>query len=520
VCLVCALEGLLLSGLADPVPAPPEHDWIRAGMAFGASASDGPFRWTTYLAVLVLAGVVVALLKSRAKHAQAVAELRGTARLAAATLQRERTENTLLDGVVQRINAGLKLDEILNFTFESFEALMPYERMGFALIEDGGATVRTHWSRSKCGGIRLGVGYAARLARSSLEEVVRTGVPRILNDLAEYLQRNPESTSTKLIVEEGMQSSLTCPLVANGKPVGFLFFSSRTPFAYQQVHVNRFMRLARTLSFIVEKARYYEETARAHARLASLMDNLLPPAVHHRLRPGEEVLVADSFEQVTVVFADLVRFSDWSAQMPPERVVQLLNRIFSRFDRLVSRIGLQKIGTQGDSYLVVAGAPLSRPDHAAAAASFALAMQRTLARFRQIEHLPIEARIGVHTGPVIAGIIGRTVHRYDVWGRTVNLASRLESTAEPGLIQVSDPTFDLLRNDFEFEERGWIELKGSGLQRTHWLLRRKNRNGPGLGKVCGLTSSRICACRQPAPSPPSSSVPPSASSVAGQFSCP
>lgn len=494
-----ALVALLGYGSEDMSRSPPWSPQAHSGVVFGVSGNSVAFQWIALIAGLMMVGVVLLHLRTRSRHAQEVAELHGRTRLALASIERERKEAALLDEIIQRINAGLDLQEILNFVFESFEPLMPYDRIGFALIENNGATVRSHWSRSKRGELRLGIGYVGNLANSSLEAVFRMGVPRVLNDLERHFTEHPQSESTRLMLAEGMRSSLTCPLIANGKPVGFLFFSSSAPHAYQPVHVERFMRVAMRLSLIVEKGRCYEETARAHARLAGLLDGLIPPAVHSRLVPGGESHVADSFADVTVMFADLVRFSEWSACMAPERVVELLNRIFSRFDRMVSRFALQKVGTQGDSYLVVAGAPVHRINHAEAAAALSLAIQRTLAWFRQTEKLPITARIGIHTGPVVAGIIGRTVHRYDIWGQTVNLASRLESTAEPGTIQVSDETRKRLTSRFELEERGLIKLKGFGLKRTHWLLGRHDRSRTRAERVCVITSSQTCACRQSVP---------------------
>ncbi|MCX8108156.1 MAG: hypothetical protein N3G20_05060, partial [Verrucomicrobiae bacterium] len=297
--------------------------------------------------------------------------------------------------------------------------------------------------------------------------------PRILNDLPSYLRGKPESDSTRLIVEEGMKSSLTCPLVANGKPLGFVFFSSIESNAYSIKHVERFMRLARGLSLTIESARCYEETTRANTRLMRLIDDLIPPGIHRQLVPGKEELLAESVRDATVLFVDLVKFSEWSAQVPPERVVRLLSRLFGKFDRIVRRYGLCKIGTQGDSYLVLGNAPFRKANHLETTALLALAMQRVLARVRATERLPVVARMGIHVGPVVAGVIGQLVHRYDVWGSTVNMASRLETTAEPGMIHASEAVYERLRQKFVFRERGWIDLKGFGPQRTYWIVGRK-----------------------------------------------
>ncbi|HOK77220.1 MAG TPA: adenylate/guanylate cyclase domain-containing protein [Verrucomicrobiota bacterium] len=463
-----ALGNLAFGGQATTAAEP--SPVFAAGLISGLELA-----WTTAVQTVLIAGLIFFYIRERARHACESAELERRVRTAVELIELERKEKLLLDEIIHKINTGIGLSEILEFVFDSFQPLIPYDRIGFALMESDGSVLRTHWSRSSSGRIRLGVGYSAPIANSSLDGVLRTGVPRILNDLPGHLEKNPASESTRLIVAEGMRSSLTCPLVANGKPIGFLFFSSRAFDAYRQVHVERFMRIAQRLSLIVEKGRCYEETARTNARLAMLMDDMLPPSIHQQLVPGKEELLAESIDDATILFADLVGFSSWSSQIRPERVVGLLNKLFSSFDRLVRRHGLCKIGTQGDSYLVLGGAPIRRPNHLESAASLAIAMQRVLGNIRQTESLPVTARIGIHVGHVVAGVIGRLVHRYDAWGGTVNMASRLESTADPGTIQVSEPVYVRLRARFILEERGLVELKGFGPQRTYWLVGRKKR---------------------------------------------
>ncbi len=175
------------------------------------------------------------------------------------SLERKFEELRLLADVSQKLTAGVILGEVLDFVYRSFRGLLPYERIGLSLLEGHppAVQVRSFWVRSDAADVRLGEGYAAPLAGSSLETIVRTGEPRILNDLEAYLARHPASGSTRLIVEEGMRSSLTCPLVASGTPVGFLFFSSRTPGTYAGVHVATFQALAGVLSLAVERGRLY-----------------------------------------------------------------------------------------------------------------------------------------------------------------------------------------------------------------------------------------------------------------------
>jgi class 3 adenylate cyclase len=200
-----------------------------------------------------------------------------------------------------------------------------------------------------------------------------------------------------------------------------------------------------------------------------LLLNILPPPIADRLkrRPGT---VADSFAEVTVLFADLVDFTPLSARMSAEELVSLLNDVFSRFDELADRLGLEKIKTIGDSYMVVGGIPQPRQDHAEAIAEMALAMCEELERLGREKDLPLRLRAGINTGPVVAGVIGTRKFIYDLWGDTVNLASRMESHGAPGRIQVTPAVYERLKDRYRFEERDPIQVKGRGEMVTYLLL--------------------------------------------------
>ncbi len=174
-------------------------------------------------------------------------------------LKKRDEQYRIITKVTEQINAGLTLDEVLNYAFESFQTLIPYERVGLALLEDGGKIARARWARSDAVEIKIQKDYWAEMEGSSLQPIIKTGQPRILNDLEAYLREHPASDSTRKIVEEGMRSSLTCPLIARGKPVGFLFFSSMKPETYKDVHVEIFLQIAGEVSMIVEKGRLYQE---------------------------------------------------------------------------------------------------------------------------------------------------------------------------------------------------------------------------------------------------------------------
>jgi len=202
-----------------------------------------------------------------------------------------------------------------------------------------------------------------------------------------------------------------------------------------------------------------------------LLLNILPKPIADRLKQGQSV-IADSFTEVTVLFADIVDFTRLSAQMSPTELVVLLNEIFSTFDRLAEQHGLEKIKTIGDAYMVVGGLPTPRPDHAEAIAEMALDMQRAI-QFKVENGEPLRIRIGIHTGPVVAGVIGTRKFSYDLWGDTVNTASRMESHGLSGGIQVTATTHERLRDKYLFKKRGMIQVKSKGEMMTYLLLSRK-----------------------------------------------
>lgn len=199
-----------------------------------------------------------------------------------------------------------------------------------------------------------------------------------------------------------------------------------------------------------------------------LLLNILPKPVADRLKQGEKI-IADSYSEVTVLFADIVGFTKLSAQISPTELVILLNEIFSLFDSLAEQHGLEKIKTIGDAYMVVGGLPVSRPDHAEAVAGMALEMQHSLAEFNKKHGKALHLRIGIHSGPVVAGVIGAKKFSYDLWGDTVNTASRMESHGIVDGIQVTAATYERLKDQFLFEERGAIQVKGKGEMETYLL---------------------------------------------------
>ena len=227
---------------------------------------------------------------------------------------------------------------------------------------------------------------------------------------------------------------------------------------------------------IHDRNRALEDTVRAlemeREVSEKLLLNVLPKCVADRLRQ-EQGIIADSFSEATVLFADIVNFAPICAQLTAEQVVAWLNGIFSVFDQLAAKHGLEKIKTIGDSYMVAGGIPSPRGDHAEAVADLALDLRDAIGAHVSPTGARVGMRIGMHSGQVVAGVIGTHKFSYDLWGETVNTASRMESHGIDGAIQVSEATWLRLRDSYEFEERGVINLKGGSAQRTYLLTGRK-----------------------------------------------
>jgi adenylate cyclase len=215
------------------------------------------------------------------------------------------------------------------------------------------------------------------------------------------------------------------------------------------------------------------EAEREHARSESLLANILPAAIAGRLKRQTEAVIADRYEEASILFADMAGFTARTSDTSPDDLVQFLNRVFTDFDRLVESHGLEKIKTTGDSYLVVSGVPTARPDHAQALGRLALELRDAASGLLDPRGRSVPIRFGIASGPVVAGVVGTRRFFYDVWGDPVNIASRMESTGEPGKIHVAQNTYDRLNGEFLLESRGSIDVKGKGTMRTWFLIGRK-----------------------------------------------
>jgi class 3 adenylate cyclase len=341
------------------------------------------------------------------------------------------------------------------------------------LVEDDGRTARSIWVRSKLPGVEIPVGYSARLEGSSLQAVLESGSPRILNDLEAYLREHPDSENTRRIVADGIRSSLTCPLIAVGKPVGFLFFSSTAPHTYDDVHVELYLRVAEHLSLIIEKSRLYRQVVEAKREvevrnqlIAEVFGRYSSDAIASQLLESPEALkMGGETRKVTILFADICGFTPLCTGLDPQRVVRLLNIHLSAMTDVIMSHGGTIDEFLGDAILVIFGAPILAEDDAQRALACAIAMQHAMEGVnKQLsdEDLPtLQMGIAVHTGEVVAGNIGS--HRrakYGIVGSAVNLVTRIEEFTAGGQILCSEDTLREVGDLVDFDER--VEIPGKG----------------------------------------------------------
>ncbi|MBC8239214.1 MAG: adenylate/guanylate cyclase domain-containing protein, partial [Alphaproteobacteria bacterium] len=208
------------------------------------------------------------------------------------------------------------------------------------------------------------------------------------------------------------------------------------------------------------------------AHYHELLTSILPAPVANRLQRGETVV--DEYTDATVLFADIVGFTALTARCRPDQTLALLNQLFTSFDALTAQYGLEKIKTIGDSYMVAGGVSSDRTEHVPAMADLALAMQQAASQVHDPDGQSVHLRIGIHVGDLTAGVIGRRRFMYDLWGDTVNIASRMQSLGEPDHIQISDDLRQRLDSRYEIAPRGEIEVKGKGAMATWYLLGRKD----------------------------------------------
>jgi adenylate cyclase len=210
-----------------------------------------------------------------------------------------------------------------------------------------------------------------------------------------------------------------------------------------------------------------------YLRSEALLANILPATIAARLKDPARGVIADRYDDASILFADIAGFTERASQIPPAELVRFLDRLYTTFDRLVDKHGLEKIKTTGDSYMVVSGVPEPRDDHVEALANLALDMCKAVRDLRDPNGRPVPLRMGMAAGPVVAGVVGARRFFYDVWGDAVNVASRMETTDPEGRIQVPQDVYERLRDRFVLDERGDVDVKGKGLMHTWYLVDRR-----------------------------------------------
>jgi len=281
-----------------------------------------------------------------------------------------------------------------------------------------------------------------------------------------------EFSESKPISQAQLQQAFGIPLLADGKILGVLTLFSSDVQQVDEDSLKTMAAIGRQLGQLIKRKQAEEALRHQQEQTERLLLNILPKPIAERLKQGQDT-IAEDFAEVTVLFADIVGFTQLSARISPPELVELLNVIFSKFDKLAEQHDLEKIKTIGDAYMVVGGLPKVKPNHAEAIAEMAMDMQAAVAEFSEDMGQEFHIRIGINTGPVVAGVIGVSKFIYDLWGDTVNTASRMESHGLAGRIHLTANTYKHLREKFVFEERGKIPVKGKGEMITYFLLGRK-----------------------------------------------
>lgn len=381
----------------------------------------------------------------------------------------------LLNHLSKQIRNSLEFSVILNTAVSAVCTLLDIDRCQFIWCRNYDHSSDSLVLELACQACDPGIQASNYFSNNDAETIALTKIVQHLN-LSEgsifNIHLSPEIWDLMAVLN--FPFMLILPIHASANRMGILVcerwldIPATTTYEWDQDLTNLLMAIADQLAIAIGQAELYESTRIAKEQSDRLLLNVLPKAVAEHLKNKDEV-IADSFEEVTVLFADIVNFTELCSRISASEMVRLLNLIFSTFDTLAEKHKLEKIKTIGDAYMVVGGIPIARQDHAEAIASMALEMQQEINNFYRDDGQPFTLRIGISTGAAVAGVIGTKKFIYDIWGDTVNVASRMEAQGEPGKIQVPAHTYDCLKSKFMFEKRGAIEVKGKGEMITYWL---------------------------------------------------
>lgn len=406
-------------------------------------------------------------------------------------LQKIAEREKLLSQISQRIRQSLDLTEILATTVKEVRNFLQVDRVVIArLNQDNTLTIVQESVRNE----RFSI-LNLRITDRVVQETYIHRLPdiQVISDITEsqltpalisfwsHLQVRshlvvpifrPNVNISEQNYEPYVESFQESPL--NSALYGLLIADHCTQVRqWQPSEVDLLTQLSLQISIAWQQSQLYEKLRYQQEKSESLLLNILPKLIAQRLKqnPG---IIADNFELVSVMFADIVGFTNLSTQISALELVQLLNKIFSLFDALAQRHKLEKIKTIGDAYMVAGGLSIPNPNHLRAIADMALDMQHGIKQVKTPQGKPCQIRIGINCGPVVAGVIGSNKFIYDLWGDTVNVASRMESTGIAGKIQVTENIYNHLQAFYEFEPRGLTPVKGKGEMMTYWLKGKKN----------------------------------------------
>ncbi|HIK12987.1 MAG TPA: GAF domain-containing protein [Oscillatoriaceae cyanobacterium M33_DOE_052] len=377
----------------------------------------------------------------------------------------------LLNRLAKQIRTSLELPAILDVAVSEICTVLDVDRCQFIWYDK---TQKYPNFKLAC---RADNSQLKSITNDVREEIAALGeIILQLDGLAESLAFciNPNSDMRQFLAVLGFPFMLMIPVRTRSGKTGmlvcerWLFSANIFSYEWDSDRVELLLAVADHMAIAIDQAELYETTRIAKEQSERLLLNVLPQVVAEQLKNRNQI-IADSFEDVTVLFADIVNFTELSSKISADKMVHLLNLIFSTFDGLAEKHALEKIKTIGDAYMAVGGVPLPTKNHAEAIANMALEMQQEIKNFYQEDGQPFQIRIGINTGPAVAGVIGTKKFIYDLWGDTVNVASRMESHGEAGRIQVTAATYERLKSKYVLERRGTIVVKGKGEMITYWL---------------------------------------------------
>jgi PAS domain S-box-containing protein len=374
--------------------------------------------------------------------------------------QPHRHENgdTIWDGVIIDISHQKEIEESLRQAEEKYRSIFEHAIEGIFQSHTDGCYINANPALAKIYGYET---PAELLTGVALDEY------RLFTEFKCYQE------FLRQIEINGSVESFEALVYKRDRSIIWILINARANYDRQ----GNFISYEGLVQDITERKRSEQALKAEQEKSENLLLNILPKAIVHQLKHGGNAIASRS-DNVTILFADIVDFTSLSTSVSPNELVNMLNAIFSSFDMLADRFGLEKIKTIGDAYMVVGGLPTHRPDHAEAIAEMALAMQREIARFSRGDDTTFRLRIGINSGPVVAGVIGIRKFIYDLWGDAVNIASRMQSHGLAGGIQVTKTTYELLKDDYTFWHRGKIFIKGRGEMDTYMLLDNQTKTSP------------------------------------------